>query len=104
MSDNLKKVETQNEIIISLLGRMAFPEDDIKNLITSNSKKPDILLKVYNLCDGNTGLTEIARRASISQPSLTGAINKWVEMGIVIKHVNKSNQVFPQRLYKLRGV
>jgi len=104
MNDDSNKEKIQNEIIISLLGRMAFPEDELKKLITSNSKKPDILLKAYNLCDGNTGLTEIARKASISQPSLTEAIKRWVEMGIVIKHVNKSNQVFPQRLYKLRGI
>lgn len=100
----IPKIERQNEIIISLLGRMTFPEEELKKIITSNSKKPDVLLKAYNLCDGNMGLTEIARTVSISQPSITGAINKWEEMGIIVKHITESNLVFPQRLYKLRGV
>lgn len=103
MNLDISRIEKQNEIIISLLGRIAFPEDELKKMITIKSKKPEVLLKAYNLCDGKTGLTEISKKLSVSQPALTVAINKWEEMGIVIKHVTKKS-VFPQRIYKIKGV
>ena len=67
-------IEKQNEMIISLLGRIAFPEEELKKRITANSKKPIISLKAYNLCDGKTGLTEITKSISISQPAFTLAV------------------------------
>lgn len=103
MDLDLVRIGKQNDVIISLLGRIAFPEDELKKMITMNSKKPEVLLKAYNLCDGKTGLTEISKKVSVSQPALTGAISKWEEMGIVIKHITESKSVFPQRLYKIRG-
>ncbi len=104
MNLDLSRIEKQNEIIISLLGRIAFPEEELKKMITINSKKPKVLLEAYNLCNGKTGLTEISKKVSVSQPALTGAINKWEEMGIIIKHVTESKSVFPQRIYKIKGV
>lgn len=108
MNDEVKDIfihiRRQNETIISLLGRSVFSEDELKTIITANSSKPKAMLEAYNFCDGLTGLTEIAKKVPIAQSSLTAAVNKWEDNGIAIKHVNKDNTVFPQRLYKLKGI
>lgn len=88
----------QNEIMISLLGRIAFPNDSLKNMVQKGSKKPNEILAAYNLCDGETTITEIARRANIAQQSLSAAIDKWEQAGIIVKKVVGA-EVFPKKLY-----
>lgn len=103
-NETLSKIEKQNDVIISLLGRIAFKEEELKEIIMSNSKKPELLVKVYNFCDGKTGITKIAKKVHISQPSVTNAISRWEEVGIVFRNSTSSGQVFPKGLYKIKGV
>jgi len=91
----------QNELIISLLGRIAFENDELKTLIVKGSKKPKQILSAYNLCDGQTTITAIANEVDIAQQSLTEAVKKWDELGIIIKKT-KSNEVLPRRLFEVR--
>jgi DNA-binding MarR family transcriptional regulator len=88
----------QNEIIISLLGRIAFPNDRLRNMIQKGSKKPKEILAAYNLCDGQTTITEIAKRARIAQPSLSVAVDKWEQDGILVKR-RDGTETFPKKLY-----
>ena len=88
----------QNEIIISLLGRIAFPNDKLKENIQRGSKKPMEILEAYNLCDGNTTITEIAKRAKIAQGSLSEAVDKWASLGIAFK-LKSGNETLPLKLY-----
>lgn len=95
--ENLRR---QNDLIISLLGRLAFPNDTLKKLVQKGGKKPDEMLLAYNLCDGATSITSIARKANVSQPAVTTAVNRWEELGIILKRV-EGNEVFPRRLYAI---
>ena len=88
----------QNEIIISLLGRIAFPNDKLKDNIQRGSKKPKEILEAYNLCDGKTAMKEIAKRAGIALGSLSEAVDKWANFGIAFKKKN-GNETFPLKLY-----
>ena len=90
----------QNEIIISLLGRMAFPNDKLKEIIQKGSKKPNEILSAYNRCDGLTTITEIAKNVGIAQQSLFEAVEKWSSLGIVLKK-KRGNETFPLKLYKV---
>ncbi len=101
MSDLIVK---QNKLIISLLGRLAFPEDKIKTIITKNSKKPDLMVKAYNLCTGNITTNDIAKKLTgITNVALNEATLKWEENGILINFGDRGQgkEVIPMHLYKL---
>jgi aminopeptidase-like protein len=95
---NDELIAKQNEIIISLLGRIAFSNDSLKKMIQKGSKKPNEMLAAYNLCDGHNTITEIATRAGIAVPSLSIAVDKWEENGIVVKKRDGA-ETFPKKLY-----
>lgn len=88
----------QNDIIISLLGRLTFPNDKLREIIQKGSKKPNEMLRAYNQCNGLTSVNEIAKNTGVAQQSLAEAIEKWDSLGIVFK-IQKGNNTFPQKLY-----
>jgi DNA-binding MarR family transcriptional regulator len=99
--DETEEVTRWKELIISLLGRIAFKNDELKNMVTKGSKKPEKMMRAYNLCDGTTSVTEIARRAGVAQPSLTIAVDKWERSGIIFKK-KKGQEVLPLRLFEIQ--
>jgi DNA-binding MarR family transcriptional regulator len=88
----------QNEAIISLLGRIAFPNDRLKEMIQKGSHKPNEMLAAYNLCDGANTITKIAKQVGVAQPSLSVAIDKWEQDGIIVKR-KEGLETFPRKLY-----
>lgn len=98
MEEILEHISKQNEVIISLLGRMVFPEDKLKRIITKGSKKPREMIIAYNYCDGETSVTQIAKKSGVAQPSLREAVDKWEREGIILKNIVK-NEVLPLKLY-----
>ncbi len=86
---------------MSLLGRIAFKNDELKAMVTKGGKKPKQMVRAYNLCDGATPITEIARRAGITQPSLTTAVDKWERSGIILRK-KKGKEVLPLRLFEIQ--
>lgn len=100
-SDELYK---QNQIIISLLGRLAFPEKKLKEIITNNSHRPTQLIKAYNLCDGKLTTNQIASKISgITSRAINDATMKWEENGIIINlgERGKGKDIIPLHLYKI---
>jgi len=91
----------RNELIISLLGRIAFKHDELEAMVTKGGKKPEHMVRAYNLCDGATSITEIARKAGVGQPSLTKAIAKWERSGIIFTK-KEGSKVFPLRLFEIQ--
>src|SRR2546427_6426307 len=88
------------DLIISLLGRIAFKNDDLKRIVQRGSKKPNEILQAYNSCDGKTTITEISRKAHIAQPSLTIGIAKWERQRILLKK-KSGNEVIPLGLFRV---
>jgi len=97
-----EEIMKQNNLIISLLGRIAFKNDELKELATKGSKKPKEILAAYNLCNGKTTITDIAKKATVAIPSLSVAIDKWEELGIIYKKVSDGNQVLPLKLFEVK--
>jgi len=63
------------EVMIGLLGRLVFPEDKLRAMITKGKKKdPEQYVKAYNLLDGEHGVTEIAKEIGVAQPTLTSVL------------------------------
>ena len=94
----------QNKLIISLLGRLAFPEEKLKELLKKNSKRPEQMIKAYNLCDGKHTTAQIAKRLTgMTGRSVNIATERWEELGIIINlgERGKGKEVIPLHLYKL---
>ncbi len=92
-------------MIISLLGRLAFPEEKLVSLIQKNAKKPEEIVKAYNLCKGDLTITQIAKKSGISQPALSGAIEKWQNLGIIMidSNLKKGFEQKPHHLYEVNS-
>jgi len=94
----------QNQMIISLLGRLVFTEEKLKKIITKNSKKPKQLIKAYNLCDGTLTIPKISSKIEgVTSRALNDAIIKWEENGIILNIAKKGKgiSVIPFNLYKI---
>lgn len=93
----------QNKFIISLLGRMVFPEEKLISMIQKNSKKPKEVLKAYNLCNGELTIAEIAKKSGIASQGLGQTILKWKKYGIVAveNSQGKGVEIKPMRLYEV---
>lgn len=80
MSD---KLEHQIEAIIGLLARNSMGIAAILKTVCGGKRNPEAYRKAYNALDGSTGVTEIARVASVSQPTMSVILQSWEEQGII---------------------
>ena len=104
MLKELETINKQNKVIISLLGRLAFSEDKLREILTKNSNKPEHMIKAYNLCTGEVTTNEIAKKLTgITNVALNAATLKWEENGILINlgERGQGKNVIPLHLYKL---
>lgn len=99
-SDMPKQLEKQNEVIISLLGRIAFTPEKIRDIVTRKKHNPEKYIEGYNACDGNHQVTELAKIVGVKQPTLTPILQEWKDAGIVFE-VEKPNGKFYKKLYFL---
>lgn len=73
----------QNEILISLLARSVLGADSIAGIVTSGKRDPAAYVKAYNALDGTIGVTEAAKLAGVSQPTMTVVLKSWEGQGII---------------------
>lgn len=100
-TDFRERIVMQLELITSLVGRLAFDEATLRELITKGAKKPSAMVKIYNLCTGELAIADISREVRVNPSSVTRAVNRWEEAGILLKWTRKGS-VYPIRLYPLR--
>lgn len=100
MNDDFKKIIRQNEIMISLLGRIAFNKDEIQKIVISRKQNPEKYVEGYNTCDGNHSLSEIAKIVGVKAPTLSPILAEWEEIGIV-REVEKSGGKFYKKLFSI---
>lgn len=99
-SSDLTNETKAREMIISLLGRIAFPDNKLREIIVFGARKPEQMLKVYNLCDGRTTVSDIAKQAKVDQSSVSRAVDRWEEHGIILR-IENGSEVLPRRLYRI---
>lgn len=99
MSDELSRIANQNETVISLLGRIAFTEDEIRAIVTFRKKKrPEKYLEGYNACDGEHSLSEIASIVGVTVGTLSPILADWETTGIIYE-IDKPGGKFYKKLF-----
>jgi hypothetical protein len=78
-----EKLERQNAVIISLLARSTIGVPAITKIVVSGKRNPQAYLKVYNSLNGEVGVTNLAKLAGVSQPTMSVVLQSWEEQGIV---------------------
>ncbi len=73
--------------IFHLVGRIAFNEQKLIDIITSKKAGPK-QVKAFNLCDGTKTLGEIAKESGIEPGNFSKTVNRWVSEGILVKLVD----------------
>lgn len=102
--ETLREIKTQFEIIadlLALLVRKTLNPKEIKENITKGRKDKEQYINIFNSCDGETSLTEIARKHKIGKGNFSRDIDAWVKQGFLIK-INKEGKVFPKALAHLK--
>ena len=100
MNKDIKKIIKQNEIIISLLGRMAFKKEEIRQIVTRKKRNPDRYIECYNACDGNHTITQLANIVGVKQPTLSPILQEWEELGIIFE-VERPKGKFYKKLFPI---
>ena len=69
----------QNDVIISLLAKLAYEDDKIKDIICKNKKDPQKYILGYNSCNGSNNVTQLAKIIGVKPPTLTPILKSWEE-------------------------
>ncbi len=100
--DLLTTLQQQNDVIISLLARLAFGSEKIVEIVARGKKDPNAYRKAYNSMDGVRTGTEIAKLAGVTQQTMSYILQTWEEEGIAI-NVGKESQARYRRLMCIPG-
>jgi DNA-binding MarR family transcriptional regulator len=100
LNEEIKKLIRQNEIIISLLGRLAFKPEDIRRIVTSKKRNPENYIDGYNACDGKHSVSEIARIIGVTQGTLSPILAEWEELGIIYE-IERPKGKFYKKLFPI---
>ena len=72
------------EVMIRLLGKLAFSPDEVKEIVVGKRHKKPQWIRAYNLCDGeHQHQKEIAQEAGIDRSDFSKAIREWEQLGIL---------------------
>ncbi len=91
----------KDELILALLGRIAFPEEKLRVAITRNKRNPEAYLKGYNACDGTRTVGEIAKIVGVTAGTLVPIFQEWERLGIIYELERKEKGKFYKHLYRL---
>jgi transcription initiation factor TFIIIB Brf1 subunit/transcription initiation factor TFIIB len=64
---------------LNLLGRMAFKDDAIEQVVGSANRE------AYNLCDGTRTQADVAKAKKLDQGNFSRTVNRWIEAGVLFK-------------------
>jgi hypothetical protein len=78
-----ERLERQNSAIIALLARSTIGVPTIFKIVCGGKRNPKAYLKVYNALDGAAGVTELAKLAGVTQPTMSVILQSWEEQGII---------------------
>jgi DNA-binding MarR family transcriptional regulator len=102
MSEESKKIARQNEVIISLLGRIAFTSKQVREIVTSK-KREDLKQKYitgYNALDGKRSVSEIASIIGVTQGTISPILFQWEELGIIYE-IERTGGKFYKKLFPI---
>ncbi|MFQ5909411.1 MAG: hypothetical protein ACE5IJ_01665 [Thermoplasmata archaeon] len=99
-NEDISQLIRQNEVIVSLLGRLSFKPEEIREIVAAGKKNPEKYIEGYNACDGTRTQTDISKVIGVSQGTLSPIIREWEEIGIVYQ-VARPKGSFYKKLYPI---
>ena len=102
MNQEWEKIIKQNEVIISLLGRIVFNEEKVREIVIHGKRKErrQGYIRGYNACDGTRTVSELADIIGVAQGTLSPILSEWEEMGIIYE-VEKPKGKFYKKLFPI---
>lgn len=102
MSEELKKIIHQNEIIISLLGRLAFTPEQVREIVTSKKREnlKQGYINGYNALNGKRSVSKIADMIGVAQGTLSPILSQWEELGIIYE-TERAGGKFYKKLFSI---
>jgi len=100
MSEDIRKLVKQNEIMISLLGRMAFKKEEVRDIVTKKKQNPQKYVDGYNACDGNHSVGEIAKVVGVTSGTISPILKEWQDIGIIFE-VEKPGGKFYKKIFPI---
>ncbi len=87
-------------VVIALLGRIAFPETSLREVIGGKGKAAPKYISAYNKCDGTRRQTEIARESNLDPADMSKALKRWEAAGALFR---VGIDAKPVKLYSLQN-
>lgn len=82
------------ELMIKLLGRIAFPPEKVREIVAGGRQKVIPWLKAYNLCDGeHNQQKDMAKEADVNAGDFSRALKEWEKLGIIYQVKNEAEKV-----------
>lgn len=100
VDEEVKKLIKQNEIIISLLGRLAFTVEKVRGIVTSRKRDREAYIRGYNACNGSNTVTKIAEIVEVNPGTISPILQEWEELGIVYE-VERGRGRFYKKLFPI---
>lgn len=100
----LTQIVDQNNIIIALLGKMAFTREEVLNIVISGKQqaKKQKYVEGYNACDGDHSVSELATSIIGVVPStLSRILQSWEESGIIYPVSSTTKGKFYKKIFPI---
>lgn len=99
----LTEIIKQNNIIIALLGKMAFTKDEILHIVVRGKQKTkqEGYVKGYNAFDGEHSVSEIAKIIGVTKGTLSPVLQSWEESGIIYSVTSPRAGKFYKKIFPI---
>jgi hypothetical protein len=89
------------QLILSMLSRIAFPEEKLRDLVTRNKKRPEAYVRGFNACDASRSVGEVAAVVGVTAGTLVPILQQWERLGIIYEIESQSKGKFYRHIYRL---
>lgn len=93
-SDTAATILVQNEVIISLLARLSFGTDGVRDVVVEKKRDPTGYIQAYNALDGTASAVDVAKLAKVDKSTMSQVLKRWASLGIVYDVGETSKPVY----------
>jgi hypothetical protein len=99
----LARIIEQNNVIIALLGKIAFTKEEVINIVVSGKQKTkkQKYAEGYNACDGEHSVSDLAKIVGVNKGTLSPILQGWEEIGIVYPVIGTRTGKFYRKIFSI---
>lgn len=90
-----------DELILALLGRIAFPSGELRSTVRKNKRNAQAYVRGYNSCDGRRSVSDVAGVIGVTVGTLVPILQEWERAGIIYEVETEARGKFYHHLYQL---